>query len=104
MLAFGDSVTHGTGAKQGEDYPARLAERTGWKVVNAGIPGDTASAAKARIDGMLRETAPAMVIVELGGNDFLRRRVDRDIKEDSRFLEWYDCIVTLLWLEDDLND
>jgi hypothetical protein len=28
----------------------------------------------------------------------------RDIKEDSRFLEWYDCIVTLVWLDDDLND
>ena len=29
---------------------------------------------------------------------------DRDIKEDSRYLDWYDCIVTLLWLKDDLND
>lgn len=29
---------------------------------------------------------------------------DHDIKEDSRYLDWYDCIITLLWLEDDLND
>jgi Zn-dependent peptidase ImmA (M78 family) len=29
---------------------------------------------------------------------------DRDIREDSRFLEWYDCIITLLWLQDDLSD
>lgn len=29
---------------------------------------------------------------------------ERDIKEDSRMLEWYDCIVSLLWLEDDLTD
>ena len=29
---------------------------------------------------------------------------DHDIKEDSRYLEWYDCIITLLWLEDDLDD
>ncbi len=29
---------------------------------------------------------------------------NRDIKEDSRFLDWYDCIVTLLWLEDDLSE
>src|ERR1035437_4262498 len=84
VIAFGDSVTHGTGAKQGEDYPARLAERSGWKVMNAGVPGDTAEAAKSRIDGMLRETSPALVIVELGGNDFLRRRADRDVKEDLR--------------------
>lgn len=29
---------------------------------------------------------------------------DRDIKEDSRYLDWYNCIVTMLWLEDDLDD
>lgn len=84
VLAFGDSVTHGTGAKQGEEYPARLAQRSGWKVMNAGILGDTADAAKSRIDGMLRETSPALVIVELGGNDFLRRRPDKTVKEDLR--------------------
>ena len=44
VLAFGDSVTwHRRGA--GEDWPSRLAELTGWRVVNAGIPGDTAEAA-----------------------------------------------------------
>src|SRR5690606_24129737 len=53
-LAFGDSVTYGTGASRGEDYPSRLAAFTGWDVVNAGIPGDTASAAIGRI-----EAAPA---------------------------------------------
>ena len=84
VLAFGDSVTHGTGASPGEDYPARLAERSGWKIVNAGIPGDTAVAAKSRIDAQLQETNPAMVIVELGGNDFLRRRAEADVKEDLR--------------------
>lgn len=84
VLAFGDSVTHGTGAKQGEDYPERLAARSGWKVVNAGIPGNTAEAAKLRIDGTLRENSPALVIIELGGNDFLHRRADKDVKEDLR--------------------
>jgi acyl-CoA thioesterase-1 len=86
VLAFGDSVTHGTGAKEGEDYPTRLAQRSGWDVVNAGIPGDTARAAKSRIEKLLQEIEPALVIVELGGNDFLRRYSDQEVKEDLRII------------------
>ena len=44
VLAFGDSVTFGTGAAPGEDWPTRLAGLTSWQIVNAGIPGDTAEA------------------------------------------------------------
>jgi acyl-CoA thioesterase-1 len=84
VLAFGDSVTYGTGAAKGDDYPMQLAQRSGWTVINAGIPGDTALAATSRIDTLLQETKPGMVIVELGGNDFLRRRAEIDVKEDLR--------------------
>lgn len=74
MLAFGDSVTFGTGASPGEDWPALLASRTGWRITNAGIPGDTAEAATSRIGPLLAAHRPALVIIELGGNDFLKRR------------------------------
>lgn len=84
VLAFGDSVTYGTGARRGEDYPTRLARRSGWEVVNAGIPGDTTGAARSRIETLLQETEPTLVIVELGGNDFLRRRSEKEVKEDLR--------------------
>lgn len=84
VLAVGDSVTYGTGAGPGEDYPTRLARLSGWRVVNAGIPGDTAQAARRRVEAVLRETEPALVIVELGGNDFLRRRSETLVKEDLR--------------------
>lgn len=84
VLAFGDSVTYGTGAALGEDWPALLAGMTGWHIVNAGIPGDTAEAGKARITALLDEHRPALVIVEIGGNDFLRRRSQKAIKEDLR--------------------
>lgn len=84
VLAFGDSVTYGTGAGPGEDWPALLAQRTGWQIANAGIPGDTAEAAKTRLPAALGEHAPALVIIELGGNDFLRRRSDKAVKEDLR--------------------
>jgi|SRR5690606_4984734 len=87
VLAFGDSVTHGTGAAAGEDYPSRLAALTGWRVVNAGVPGDTARRAKERIDAALRSAKPALAIIELGGNDFLRHRTAPDVvKEDLRAL------------------
>lgn len=84
VLAFGDSVTYGTGAAAGEDWPTLLAARTGWQVVNAGIPGDTAQAAAARIQPLLDTHRPQLVIIEIGGNDFLRRRSQRAVKEDIR--------------------
>ena len=84
VLAFGDSVTFGTGAGPGEDWPTLLAAASGWRIVNAGIPGDTAEAGKSRIAGLLQEHRPALVIVEIGGNDFLRRRSQKAVKEDIR--------------------
>lgn len=84
VLAFGDSVTYGTGAGEGEDWPTRLAELSGWRIANAGVPGDTAAAGKERIAALVAELQPALVIVEIGGNDFLRRRQPAAIKEDLR--------------------
>lgn len=84
VLAFGDSVTHGTGAAPGEDWPTQLAARTGWHIVNAGIPGDTAANGRARIGALLDAHRPALVIVEIGGNDLLRRRPPPAVKEDLR--------------------
>lgn len=86
VLAFGDSVTLGTGAAEGEDWPTLLAATTGWEIVNAGIPGDTAAAGKARIAPLLDEHRPALVIVEIGGNDFIRRRSQAAVKEDVRHI------------------
>jgi acyl-CoA hydrolase len=84
VLAFGDSVTFGTGAGPDEDWPGLLAAQTGWRVINAGLPGDTAEAADTRLQALLDEHRPAMVLVELGGNDFLRRRPPGAVKEDLR--------------------
>jgi acyl-CoA hydrolase len=84
VLAFGDSVTHGTGANAGEDYPTQLAELTGWRVVNAGVPGDTARNARNRLGALLASHRPSLVIIELGGNDFLRKRAENRVAEDLR--------------------
>ena len=84
VLAFGDSVTYGVGGAEGEDWPTLLAARTGWIVVNGGVSGDTAQNGRARIGALLEEHQPRLVIIELGGNDFLRRRPHAAVKEDLR--------------------
>jgi acyl-CoA thioesterase I len=73
VLALGDSITFGTGADSAAAYPAQLAVLTGWRVINAGVPGDTAAQAAERLPALLVEHKPALVIISAGGNDFLRR-------------------------------
>ena len=73
IIAFGDSLTAGVGAPAGEDYPANVARRIGKPVINAGVSGDTTESALARLQGDVLALNPWIVIVGLGGNDYLRR-------------------------------
>ena len=72
IIAFGDSLTAGYGASAGEDYPSRLASMIGSPVLNAGVSGDTTEAALARLDADVLSHDPRVVIIGLGGNDYLR--------------------------------
>lgn len=72
IIAFGDSLTAGYGASAGEDYPSRLSILIGSTVINAGVSGDTTDEALARIDTDVLARSPRIVIVGLGGNDYLR--------------------------------
>ena len=69
LIAFGDSLTYGTGAGQGRDYPARLSELLGLPVVNAGVPGDTTASALRRLEADVLTRSPRIVFITLGGND-----------------------------------
>lgn len=73
VLALGDSITFGTGAAPESSFPTVLARLTQWNIVNAGVPGDTSSGALARLPELMREHTPKLVLVSIGGNDFLRR-------------------------------
>lgn len=79
VLVVGDSITAGYGVDPGEAWPARLAAATGWRVVAAGVSGDVTAAARARLEPLLEEHAPALVVLELGGNDLLRRTPPKEI-------------------------
>ncbi len=73
IVCFGDSLTEGVGADAGEDYPSALSRQLGFPIVNAGRRGDTTAQALERLSESVLQTNPRLVIVLLGGNDFLRQ-------------------------------
>lgn len=72
IICFGDSITRGEGASEGNDYPALLARALNTKVINAGVNGNTTRDALERIEEDVLRHNPRMVIIEFSGNDFLQ--------------------------------
>ncbi|MDD5155218.1 MAG: GDSL-type esterase/lipase family protein [Candidatus Omnitrophica bacterium] len=72
IICFGDSITFGHGVNPGEDYPSDLAKMTDLQIINAGIDSDTSADGLQRIDSDVLEKNPRLVIVEFGGNDFIK--------------------------------
>ena len=76
IVAFGDSLTAGFGAEPGASYPDFLQKELdhsglAWRVVNAGVSGDTTTDGLNRVLEVLAHK-PRVVILEFGGNDGLR--------------------------------
>ena len=80
ILAFGDSLTYGTGAAAEESYPQVLAQMIGREVVGAGVPGETTIGGLARLPDLLEELRPKIMLLCLGGNHMLRK-VDPAVTE-----------------------
>lgn len=72
IVAFGDSLVAGVGAPAAENFVARLAVMLGEPIVNLGVAGNTTRDGLARLDAVKAEN-PRLVLVLLGGNDFLRK-------------------------------
>ena len=77
ILIVGDSLSARYGLEFGEGWVDLLEERLAgegyeYRIVNASISGDTTAGGRARLDAALARHSPALVIIELGGNDGLR--------------------------------
>jgi len=77
ILVVGDSLSAEYGLERGSGWVALLSTRVAqrkvpWTVVNASISGDTSSGGLSRLPALLAQHRPAIVIIELGGNDALR--------------------------------
>lgn len=99
IICFGDSLTSGEGAAKGNDYPSLLAKAVSVPVINAGAGGDTTQTALSRLDKEVLMKDPLMVIVILGGNDFLhkvlKRETFRNLEDIVKKIEGAGAIVVL---------
>ena len=73
ILAFGDSLTYGTGAEKGANYPSVLSSISHHKVINAGIPGEITRHGLTRLPTLLDKHKPELLILIHGGNDMLKK-------------------------------
>lgn len=84
IVAFGDSLTYGTGASEGESYPEVLSQLIGRDVVRAGLPGEQTAGGLRRLPNVLERHRPKLLLLCLGGNDMLRRVEPATIEANLR--------------------
>ena len=100
IVAFGDSLTYGTGVPPHQSYPAVLAQLTGRRVVNAGVPGEVSADGLRRLRSVVERERPDLVVLCHGGNDILRRKdrsaLEHNIREMVAYLHEEGVAAVLL--------
>ena len=84
IVAFGDSLTYGTGAKNHEAYPAQLSDLIMKEVINEGRPGELSGDGLKRLPAVLDEHEPELLILCHGGNDMLRKKNSQSIANNLK--------------------
>ena len=84
ILAFGDSLTYGSGASQNADYPAILSALSSHEIINAGIPGEISREGLNRLPDLLDKHQPELLILIHGANDILRRIPQQQISDNLK--------------------
>ena len=107
IIALGDSLTAGLGVDPGRNYPAQLqkrleAEGYGYRVVNAGVSGETSSGTLSRLNWILSQN-PDIVILETGANDGLRgidtTLVEKNLKDILQILKGKGVVTVLTGMQ-----
>jgi acyl-CoA thioesterase I len=105
IIAFGDSITAGAGVGPQAAYPQLLSEALGVPVLNRGRSGDTTATALARLQQDVIDADPWLVIIGLGGNDYLRQVPIAETAQNLRTiittLQGAGAIVVLLGMDVD---
>lgn len=103
IIALGDSITAGAGVGPAAAYPNLLSQTLDLPIVNRGRGGDTTEAALNRLQQDVIEADPWLVIVGLGGNDYLRQvppaQTEANLRQIVTRLQQAGAIVVLLGMD-----
>jgi acyl-CoA thioesterase-1 len=99
IICFGDSITFGYGANPGEAFPDALSKMINIPVVSSGLDGDTSTTALMRLKTDVLDREPLLVIIEFGGNDFLRKismeETTRNIEEMIKQIQAHGAMTAI---------
>ncbi len=103
IIALGDSITAGAGVGPEAAYPNQLSQTLDLPIVNQGRSGDTTAAALHRLQQDVIDADPWLVIVGLGGNDYLRQvppaETEANLRQIVTRLQQAGAIVVLLGMD-----
>jgi len=84
ILAFGDSLTYGFGARPEESYPTRLSVLSRYKVINAGVNAEASDEGLKRLPQLLEDRSIKLMILCFGGNDIMQRKSMSSLKQNLK--------------------
>lgn len=113
VIVLGDSIASGYGVDKTEAFPSVLSRQLGLPILNRGVSGDTTAMGLSRLQKDAIAAEPWLVIVELGGNDFLRKlpktETEQNLRQIVTSIQQQKAIVVLLginlgYIEDEYDE